>query len=369
MDLFRAHGFPPVRVTPSPVIWRYRNRLDFSFGRRFYDTPPPKGFVRETALGFRRRGRWFHLLDIRECRIGPAGMDALLLAVRDWVSRSGLSGFDSRTHEGVLKLLLVREGKRTGERMVVLVTGDGVRNLAAFRDAVLSVYPVDSLHHAISQSPAGVAYAEQTIVLHGRASISEHLCIPTSGDDRVLRFRITPFSFFQTNPLAAEILYSFVRDWVAALSPRLLYDLYGGNGAVAFACADLVPQVVSVESVPDVQACGEDAVQINGIGNVTFVCAKVEDFLRDRMPAAEAFPDDSAVIVDPPRAGLHPRALRRLLALRPRHLIYVSCKPEVLARQEMPALLEHYRVLDARAVDMFPHTPHVEAVVLFAARP
>ncbi len=361
-ELFAAHWDAPIPVEPSPVLWHYRNKVDLNFGRRYYDTPPPKDFVRETVLGFKRKGRWFHQLDIQECHIAPEGLGPLLEAVRAWARTQHLDGFDTRTHVGLLKNLLVREGRRTGERMAVLITGEGDIDGQSFVDAVLRAYPATSIHRAVTQSTAGVAFAESSETLYGSPYIHEELHIPTESGERRLRFRISPFGFFQTNTLATERLYSLIRRHVAPHKPSVLYDLYGGSGGIALACADVAGRMVSVEEVAAASEDGRHNAAMNGAPPIEFITDKVKNYLKWELLKRPTFEDDSIVIADPPRAGNHPKALRRLIELRPPRIIYIACKPLILARDEMPAFLEHYRIQSIEAIDLFPHTPHTEVV-------
>lgn len=360
--LFAPYWQGPIPVDPSPVLWHYRNRMDINFGRKQYDLPPPKGFKRETVLGFKRRGRWYWTLDLSECRIGPPGLPALIAAVRRWARDRRLPAFSSRTKDGFLRILLVREGKRTGQRMVVLVTCEGEMDNASFVGAVQSSFPATSIQRAVHRGFAETTEGELE-VLDGTSTIEEVLKIPNGNQTRDLRFRISPFSFFQTNTFATERLYGLVRRWVRETAPAVVYDLYGGSGGIALSCADLVDSVMSVESVPEASEDGRHNAALNSVENVTFVTQKVEQYLRDLRDAQANLAANAAVILDPPRAGLHPKAVKRLLELRPPNVIYVSCKPEILAKQDLPPLLEHYRVRALHAVDLFPHTRHVEALV------
>lgn len=359
----------PIAVTPSPDVWHYRNKVDLTFAPKYYDAPPPPGFERETVLGFTRKGRWFQPLEIEECRIGPEGLGALLDAVRRWQRASGERAFDTRSKQGRLKVLLVREGKRTGQRMVVLLTAPGVGGLGGFVEAVHSAWPGAAVHHAVSHSHAGAAFAESSEALAGPAYIEERLRIGGAGEaPRELRFRLSPFSFFQTNTRATELLYGHLRERVRAYAPRLLYDLYGGMGGIAFSCADLVAQCESVESVA---AAGEDGranAEANGIDNVAFITAKVKNYLKERELRDLRFEADSLAVVDPPRAGMTPKALRRLVGLAPPVILYVSCKPLIFARDEWPSFAAHYRLVGARVFDLFPHTPHAEVVAELVRR-
>lgn len=359
--LFARWWSEAIPVEPSPVLWHYRNKVDPVFGLKYYDQPPPKDFVRETVLGFKRKGKWFRPLDVRECRIGPEGLDDLFGSMREWMREQGLRAFNARDRGGFLRALLVREGKRTGERMVVLVTYDGDFDRASFIEAVTQVYPGASVHRAVFRGLADVAAADEIESLDGTPTIREELLVPGPDGPRRLGFRLSPFSFFQTNTLGAERLYTVIRDWVGRVAPTVLYDLYGGSGAIALVCADLVRHVHSVENVVEASQDGTHNAARNTVENVTFHTAKVEDYLRAVVEQPGALEPGSAVVVDPPRAGLHPKALRRLCELGPEHLLYVSCKPSVLAT-ELETLQERYAVESLRAVDMFPHTPHVELV-------
>ncbi len=367
-ELFEPFWDAPIPVVASPNIWNYRNRMDFSFARKQYPEPPPKGFQRETVLGFKRKGKWYWTLDLEECRIAPEGAGDLLEAVRGWARARNLTAFTSRSKDGFLRILLVRQGVRTGQCMVVLVTNEGELDADAFVEAVHGSFPATSIQHAVFRGAAEITAADELEVLEGTSVIEEELRIPDGSATRDLRFRVSPFSFFQTNTFATELLYGAIRDRVRELAPEVLYDLYGGGGGIALTCSDLADEVVSVESVAEATADGVHNAKRNTVGNVTFHTAKVEHYLRDAIAGPGALAANSAVIADPPRAGLHPKALRRLVTLAPPHLLYVACKPKVLASQDLPALVEAYRLVELEAFDLFPHTPHVEVLARFERR-
>lgn len=365
-ELFQEYWNAPIPVDPSPVLWNYRNKVDPNFGGKHYDVAPPKDFQRECVLGFKQRGRWYGPFELNECLIGPEGFSELVLAVRSWHKEKNYFAFNSRSKKGLLRVLLVRAAKRTGERMVVLVTADGDLDADSFVQTVQAAFPSRSIHRAIFRGLADVAAADELFLLDGEPTITEELHVPTeSGDPRILKFRLSPFSFFQTNTLGAELLYGKIRKWVADTAPRTLYDLYGGMGSIAFACSDLVERVESVENVPEASEDGRFNAEVNGISNVTFHTEKMKNYLRNLIITQGEMPPDAAVVVDPPRAGLHPKALRRLIELGPRHLLYVACKPAVLAKQEMETLSAAYNLTGMSAVDMFPHTKHVELIARF----
>ncbi len=363
-QLFEAYWTDPILVEPSPECWHYRNKLDLNFGRKHYPEPPPKDFPRETVLGFKRAGKWYWTLDIEECHIGPKGIDSLLSGVRHWARERELTAFSSKARDGFLRILLVREGKRTGERMVVLITNADELDTESFVRTVQDAFPSQSIQHAIFTGRAEIAAADAITVLEGKPTIDEVLEVPDGSEPRRLRFRLSPFSFFQTNTYATEKMYGIVREWVKESRPQFLYDLYGGSGGIALSCSDRVDRVVSVESVEDASVDGTHNAEVNGVDNVVFITQKVEDYLRDTLHAQKAFQSSSLVVVDPPRAGLHPKALKRLVALEPPEIVYASCKPRALA-DEIPTLLAHYDLIAMQAVDMFPHTEHVELLARF----
>lgn len=367
-EVFAPFWSGAIPVTPSPVTMHYRNKVEVTFSLKHYPEPPPEGFVRDAVLGFKARGRWYCTLDIGNCLIGPEGMDGLLQATRDWMARSGLRPFNSRKREGSLRVLLVREGRRTGDRMVVLITTPGDFDKASFVSAVLSAWPgATSIQRGTFDGLADVASADELEVLHGTPTIDECLDVPdSSGAPRRLRFRISPFSFLQTNSAATELLYGHIRQWVQERAPRVLYDLYGGGGGIALSCSDLVEEIWSVENVASASEDGRHNARENGASNITFVTDRVKNYLKWRLQDGGLAPDSVAVF-DPPRSGMVPKARRRIIEALPEHLLYVSCQPSVFVR-ELPEFLEAYQLDDLRAFDLFPHTEHVEAVASFTRR-
>lgn len=364
--LFAEFWDAPIPVTPSPAIWHYRNKVDFNFGLKQYPEPPPEGFQRDTVLGFTRKGEWYWPLDIEECGIAPEGVDQLLNAVRGWYKDQGLTAFDSRTKKGFLRTLLVREGKRTGERMVALFTSPGDFDSGGFVDVVQDAFPARSIFRGVYGGVARGTFADEMELLHGDPSIDEVLRVPDGDAERELRFRISPFSFFQTNSLGAEILYGEIRRWLQEIRPSVLYDLYGGSGGIAFSCSDLVDVVRSVENETAATQDGEYNARRNDVDNVFFTTEKMKHYLH-QVVASGGMETSSAVVVDPPRGGMTPKPLRRLVVSRPPHILYVSCKASVLA-EELSAFQQVYELTDLRAIDLFPHTPHVEVLASLRIR-
>jgi len=367
--LFKTWWPHPIAVAPSPAMWHYRNKVDFSFGLEYFDEPPPPDAPRRTFLGYRQKGRWFGPLEVKECLIAPKGVENLLTGVRAWVAKEGLAAFNTRRRRGQdatghLKILLVREAQRTGERMAALVTHPGIGDVSGFAETVAQHWPAHSVVHGISGAMNDAGLMDEVVTLDGAPHIHEELHI--AGLAKPLRFRISPMSFFQTNTLATEMLYGAIREEVRATGAPFLYDLYGGSGGIAFACADLADEILSIESIAAATGDGRENAALNGIANVEFLTADVQRYLGARKIGGGLRPD-AAVIADPPRSGLTPKALRRLNEMAPEHIVYVSCKPERFA-EELEAFSESYRVESMRAFDLFPHTDHVELLARLRKR-
>lgn len=365
-ELFAPYWREPIHVVPSPEIWHYRNKIDPSFSRMRYAEVPPKDFVRETVLGYKKKGQWYWPLDIEECHIGPRGASELLQATRAWYREHDIRAWDARTKDGVLRYLLVRDAKRTAEKMVVLITHEGELDCAPFVELARASFGATSIYRGYFTGRSDVATAERLELLWGAAHITDELHLPDGETTRNLRFRISPLSFFQTNPRATENLYAAIRQHVKRIAPDSLYDLYGGSGGIAFSCSDLVERVWSVEEVAPATEDGRHNAELNGIDNVHFETAQVEKYLtvkRDHGGLA----DGALVVLDPPRSALHPKALKRLMEFQPENIVYVSCNPKLLAR-ELAVFTEAYDLTHLEAFDLFPHTPHVEALAVLKRR-
>lgn len=388
-DLLQDYWKGPIQVVPSPVLFHYRNKIDPGFALKRYPEPPPPNFKRETVLGFKARRGWKWPIELEECLIGPEGVSALLDSLAQWRPECGMEAYDNRKGTGRLRNLLVRDGKRSGEKMVVLITTPGpLADADAFVAAVLRGFDATSIFHGEFSGGAEVATADNLTLLHGNPWITEtlqfnrdlysedNLAVFSAPDAFInqngrnaekLNFRISPLSFFQTNPLAAERLYGLIRKWVQALGPEHLYDLYGGAGGIALSCSRFAGSIISVENVSDASEDGRFNARENGIDNVAFVTDTVRAFTK-KLLVSGGMPPGSAVILDPPRAGMHPKSIARLVQMAPRHVLYVSCNPKKL-REELAVLGEAYRVTDLKGVDMFPHTPHVEVLASLEASP
>jgi 23S rRNA (uracil1939-C5)-methyltransferase len=339
---------PPLEpIVRAESVFHYRNKLEYSF------TPTPEG----SALGFHRAGRWDEVLDIRKCWLTTDLGNAIRDAVREWARAQGLEAYDQAAHAGFLRHLVVREGRNTGQALVQLVTAPGRLDADSFVAALARFPEVRSIHWSVNERPAEVTNLP-TQLLHGDDAIEEELC--------GLRFRVRPNAFLQTNTAMAERLYELAREFAGLTGEESVYDLYCGIGTIGLTLARDALTVWGIEVSEESVACALENAELNGIANAAFFAGEVGEALDDlRERAGE--PD--VAIVDPPRAGLSGKALRRLARLEPKRIVYVSCNPTTLAGNVKELAAEWgYRLVRARPVDMFPHTPHIETVALLERR-
>jgi 23S rRNA (uracil1939-C5)-methyltransferase len=332
-------------AVPAESVFGYRNKLEYSF------TATPVG----PGLGFHKAGRWDDVLDVDRCWLTTDLGNAIRNAVREWARAEGLPAYDQETQEGFLRHLVVREGRNTGQALAVLVTAPGELPGEARLVETLRRFPeVRSLHWAVNERPAEVTNLP-TRLLWGEPWIEEELL--------GLRFRVRPNAFLQTNTAMCQVLYRLAGEYAGLTGEETVYDLYCGIGTIGLTLAGGALTVWGVEASEESVACALENAELNGVANAAFFAGDVADSveeLRDR-----AGPPD-VVVVDPPRAGLTPKALRRIGALAAPRLVYVSCNPTTLAGNAKELVgAWGYRLERARPVDMFPHTPHVESVALF----
>jgi 23S rRNA (uracil1939-C5)-methyltransferase len=334
---------PPLEpIVPATSQFRYRNKLEYSF------TQTDAG----VDLGFHRAGRWDEVIGIEECLLTTDIGNAIRLAVRDWAREERLEPYDQSSGIGYLRHLVVREGRNTGQALVVLVTAPGERFEAGYLVDVLQRFPeVRSIHWAINDTPAEQTNLP-TRLLWGDEAIEEELL--------GLRFRVRPSAFLQTNTEMAERLYELARAYAQLQGAENVYDLYCGTGTIGLALAGGAAAVWGLEISEEAVACAIENAELNGIGNARFYAGNVGQTIEELREEAGT-PD--VVVVDPPRAGLAGKALRRTGALRAPRIVYVSCNPTTLA-SDLQVLRDEfgYRLERCRPVDMFPHTPHVESV-------
>jgi 23S rRNA (uracil1939-C5)-methyltransferase len=341
---------PPLEaiVPCEPDVFHYRNKVEYSF------TPTPSG----PALGFHKAGRWDEVLDIRKCWLIDELGNAIREAVRDWAREENLEAYSQADATGYLRHLVVRQGRNTGQALVQLVTAPGEKFERGYFVDVLRRFPeVRSIHWSINDTPAEQTNLP-TELLWGEESIEEELC--------GLRFRVRPNAFLQTNTAMAERLYALAREAAQLSGDETVWDLYCGIGTIGLSLAADALTVWGIEVSEESVACALENAELNGVTNAAFFAGNVGQVVEELLDRSG--PPD-VVVVDPPRAGLAGKALKRLGRIGAPRLVYVSCNPTTLAG-DVKVLREEYGydLLRITPVDMFPHTPHVEAVALLERR-
>ena len=340
-------------IKGSPIYQGYRNKMEFSFGDEYKGGP--------LALGMHKRGSFYDIVSTPHCQIVHPDFCAILEATRAYFAQLGASFYGKLSHKGYLRHLLVRRAVKTGEILVDLVTSTQTEEFSAGEEQVLSEWkerilalPLEGslagILHTLNDSLADVVQSDRTDVLYGQDYFYEELL--------GLRFQISPFSFFQTNSLGAEVLYETAREFVGETKDKVVFDLYSGTGTIAQILAPVASKVVGVEIVEEaVEAAKVNAVR-NGLNNCEFIAGdvlKVVGELSDK-------PD--LIVVDPPRDGIHPKALGKIIDFGVNRMVYISCKPTSLARDLVTLQERGYRVEKCVCVDMFPATGGIETVCL-----
>ena len=338
-------GDPPLEpILPADDVFHYRNKLEYSFTQ--LEAGP--------TLGFHKAGRWDEVLEVEKCWLTTDLGNAIRNAVREWARGERLVAYDQAEQTGYLRHLVVREGRNTGQVLVQLVTAAGEKFERGHFVDVLRRFPeTRSIHWSQNDSPAEVTNLA-TDLLWGDEAIEEELC--------GLRFRVRPNAFLQTNTAMAERLYGLARDFAGLTGRETVYDLYCGIGTIGLTLAGDALTVWGVEVSEESVACALENAELNGITNAAFFAGNVGQSLQELHDRSG---DPDVVVVDPPRAGLAGKALRRLGRLGAPRIVYVSCNPTTLASDVKQLAGEFgYAIARAKPVDMFPHTPHVETVAL-----
>ncbi len=315
-------------------------------------------FPDRDAAGFHIPGAFDKVLDIKKCHLQDDFGNRLRLFIKQFGKDHGYSFYDLRAQEGLLRTLMIRIAS-TGEIMAVMVFGrDDKEKITALLDAVKEQFPeITSLLYVINTKMNDTIADQQILVHSGRDHIVEEM--------EGLKFRVGPKSFYQTNSLQALTLYRVARDFADLKGDELVYDLYTGTGTIANFVARNARKVIGIEYVEDAIADARVNSAINNISNTEFFAGDMKDVLTDSFIETHGRPD--VMIVDPPRAGMHGDVVKVILNARPGRIVYVSCNPATQAR-DLALLDAEYRVEKVQPVDMFPHTHHVENVVLLKAR-
>ena len=330
----------------SPKEFAYRNKMEFSFGDEYKDGP--------LSLGLHKKGSTYDVLTAFDCKLVHEDMTKILVCVLNYFKKRNISYYKKMQHVGYLRHLLLRRGDITGEILVNLVTTTQEEyDLSPLVNALLNLNlegKIVGILHILNDSLSDVVQSDETRVLHGQDYFYEKLL--------GMEFKITPFSFFQPNSRAAEVLYSTVRDYLGDMEGKTLYDLFSGTGTIGQILSPVAEKVIGVEIVEEaVEAANENAAH-NGIKNCKFLAGDVFKVLDE----IEEKPD--VIVLDPPRDGIHPKALPKILDYGVDTIVYISCKVTSLARDLEMIQAKGYKVVKAVAVDQFVHTVHVETIVL-----
>ena len=335
----KLDGYELEPIVPAVEQWRYRNKLEYSFGT---------GDAGELVCGFHAPGSWETILHLEDCLLASEPGNELRRAVLAWCRGQGLDAYDRRSQSGFLRNLVVREGRRTGQFQVRLVTSEGELDTDSLRAAI-------EVHSLLWTQVPGVAEVSSgpTEIVDGSPTFDEEL-----GD---LRVRISPEAFFQTNTEMAERLYGVAAGYAQLQGWERVYDLFCGIGTIGLSLAPRAGELFGLEIVEEAVADAIENARLNQISGAHFFAGDVRTSLRELVERAGR-PD--VLVVDPPRAGLSQKVVRRIIEAAPRRIVYVSCNPTTLAPNAAQLVEAGYALRRVRPVDMFPQTPHIECVAL-----
>ena len=364
-----SEGYEFLGIKASPTQKAYRNKMEFSFGDAYKDGP--------LALGMHKRGSFYDIVPVPECQIVDEDFRTVLMTTLEFFSEKGSSFYHKLRHEGYLRHLLVRKAVKTGEILVDLVTTTQLEHMGvngvdvaqeaalldAWKEALLAeeyVGKMTGILHTKNDSLADVVANDGTDVLYGQDYFFEELL--------GLRFKITPFSFFQTNSLGAEVLYETAREFIgdaltgtdAQESGKVVFDLYSGTGTIAQMLSPVAKKVIGVEIIEEAVEAAKINAELNDLHNCEFIAGDVLKVIDDIEEKPEY------IVLDPPRDGIHPKALEKIIRYGVPQMVYISCKPTSLARDLEVLQARGYKVEKVCCVDMFPNTVHVETVVLMS---
>lgn len=350
-----------IGIKGSPNEWMYRNKMEFSFGDEYKDGP--------LALGLHKRGSFHDIVNAGECKIVHPDYNVILKCILSYFEERNVDFYHRLSHTGYLRHLLVRRAVKTGEILISLITSSQENvDLKLLKEELLALCPAVSGNEAVegktlegkivgilhieNDSLADVVQSDKTTVLYGREYIMEELL--------GLEFKISTFSFFQTNSLGAEVLYSVTRDFIGDTKDKLVFDLYSGTGTIAQILAPVAKKVVGIEIVEEAVLAARENAKLNGLDNCEFIAGDVLKMLD----TIDEKPD--LIVLDPPRDGINPKALSKIIDYDVDRMVYVSCKPTSLARDLVTLQARGYKVEKVCCVDMFPQTVHVETVCLLS---
>jgi 23S rRNA (uracil1939-C5)-methyltransferase len=331
-------------IVAAEQTWHYRNKLEYSFG---------ESEDGQLVLGLHKPGRWNDIDDVTEDVLASDEIDAVRNAARDWVREEGLTAWDRRSGNGFLRNLVIREGRRSGQVQARIVTSEGDFRAESFAAAL----DADSVLWTQTGGVAETTRDGKTVLLQGEEWIEETLC--------GLRFRISHEAFFQTNTEMAERLYGEAAKAAGLTGSERVFDLFCGIGTIGLSMAAGARELWGIEIVEPAIVDAQRNAALNGIGNAHFLAGDVRKEMR---PLVERAGKPDVVLVDPPRAGLSGKVVRRILETEPEKIVYVSCNPSTLAPNAKQIAEDGYELVSVTPVDQFPQTPHIEAVALLTRK-
>lgn len=338
-------------IKASPQEFEYRNKMEFSFGDEYKGGP--------LSLGLHKKGSTYDVLTAGDCRLVHKDMNQILLCVLAYFQENNVCYYKKMQHEGYLRHLLLRRGEATGEILVNLVTTtQEEHNLQKLTEELLKLDlkgRIVGILHILNDSLSDVVQSDETKILYGQDYFFENIM--------EMKFKITPFSFFQPNSQGAEILYNIVREYIGDIQDKTVFDLFSGTGTIAQVLAPVAKQVIGIEIIEEaVEAAKENALR-NGLNNCRFIAGdvfRVLDEIKEK-------PD--IIVLDPPRDGIHPKALPKILDYQVERIVYISCKVTSLARDLAMIQKRGYKIVRCIGVDQFCETIHVETAVLLVRKP
>ena len=353
-----SFDFPRIeKIIPSKSKFNYRNKMEYSFSnsRWLTKTEIESGeVINRNALGFHKPRMWDKIVHIEECHIQQEPGNKIRNFIHKYALDNGISYFDLRQKKGQLRSMMIRTST-TGQIMLVIqfFEDQPAKREALFGAILANFSQINSLQYIVNQK-ANDSIFDQEVILHaGNLFIEEEM--------EGLRFQITPKSFYQTNSVQAYELYKIIRDFARLLGDEIVYDLYTGLGTIAQFIAKGAKLVVGIESIPEAIAAAKENAKKNKLSNLSFFSGDMKKVFTDNFIATHGTPD--VVITDPPREGMHKDVVQQLIAILPKRIVYVSCNLSTQAR-DLNLLTDHYAIQKVQPVDMFPHTQHVENVVL-----
>ena len=353
-----SFDFPRIeKIIPSKSKFNYRNKMEYSFSnsRWLTKTEIESGeVINRNALGFHKPRMWDKIVHIEECHIQQEPGNKIRNFIHKYALDNGISYFDLRQKKGQLRSMMIRTST-TGQIMLVIqfFEDQPAKREALFGAILANFSQINSLQYIVNQK-ANDSIFDQEVILHaGNLFIEEEM--------EGLRFQITPKSFYQTNSVQAYELYKIIRDFARLLGDEIVYDLYTGLGTIAQFIAKEAKLVVGIESIPEAIAAAKENAKKNKLSNLSFFSGDMKKVFTDNFIATHGTPD--VVITDPPREGMHKDVVQQLIAILPKRIVYVSCNLSTQAR-DLNLLTDHYAIQKVQPVDMFPHTQHVENVVL-----